>query len=332
MRSCRLVDTRNCRIVAGSGGDGLVSFRQGLPCGGSGGRGGDVRLRCSARFSSLKHLKADEVAGSGRRGNSSKASGARGEDKLLEVPRGVLVWKENRLLGDLDVLGAEIVLANGGLGGCGNNKVVSDKAGKGHPGEEWRGKFELKAIADVGLVPNAGKSSLLGAISRAAPKVASYPFTTLAPHVGTVQYADGRSLTVADLPGLVEGAHANVGLGHEFLRHIERTSLLVYVVDATQDPVHALMALRNEVSLYSEDVAEKRWMVVCTKCDGDKQTNALQSADDVFKVAASIGCDQVIALSAHLGHGLKKLVAVLGENIFSRLGSNAIFNRLDRRS
>ena len=309
----RLVDTRRCLAVGGKGGDGLVSFRHGYPCGGSGGKGGDVLVKCSSKLSSLRQVNTEERGCNGKRGSSNRASGTRGKDRVILVPPGVLIWKGCQALADLNEEGREVVIAYGGLGGCGNNKAFPEVSGKGNEGESVQVTLELKAIADVGMVgfPNAGKSSLLGAISRASPKVASYPFTTLSPHVGTVQCTDDLSFTVADLPGLVEGAHKNVGLGHEFLRHVERTSVLLYVVDAQDDPVHALHALRSEVELYHEEVAKKPWIVACTKCDGDSQLEALERADEVYHTAMSLGCMQVVAVSAKYGLGLNGLVHAL---------------------
>ena len=312
-QSTRLVDTASCLVVAGSGGNGLVSFRKGQPCGGMGGKGGDVIVKSSSAFTSLKHVLPQESAGNGRIGSSSRMSGARGEDRVIDVPVGVLVWKGDELVADLDSDTAMATVCFGGAGGIGNNSLRPDVAGLGKPGESCVVKLELKAIADAGLVgyPNAGKSALLGAISRASPKVAAYPFTTLAPHVGTVMFSDGASFTVADIPGLVEGAHADVGLGHQFLRHVERTTTLVYVVDSQDEPLATLQSLRKEVKLYDESLYTKRWLVACTKCDGSSIDKRLEAVDELSRSIAGMGCFGVVAVSSKDGLGLKRLASLL---------------------
>uniref|UniRef100_A0A7S1KG63 OBG-type G domain-containing protein n=1 Tax=Vitrella brassicaformis TaxID=1169539 RepID=A0A7S1KG63_9ALVE len=227
---------------------------------------------------------------------------------------------EKELIADMNDVGERILLARGGRGGRGNTSMNPHDAEKGEPGESVFIELELKSIADAGLVgfPNAGKSTLLGAISRSCPKIAPYPFTTLAPHIGRVEYADGQTISVADLPGLVEGASINIGLGHEFLRHIERTMVLVYVVDMAHSPLPPLQtfeALRREVAAYSRQVVEKVSCVVANKCD-IRPDDTLPKVDEFWKeMQAYYPGVPVIALSARLGQGVRTLVKRLRRQV-----------------
>ncbi|CAJ1391023.1 unnamed protein product, partial [Effrenium voratum] len=209
----------------------------GWPCGGSGGRGGDVVVKATPDLWSLAHVNGHVQAPNGMTGRRGNLNGESGRQCVISVPRGVFVRellvdpedsrqkRRGALLADLDQPGQSVTVALGGKGGMGNNMARVHEAFLGLPGQDRRIELELKTVADVGLIgmPNAGKSTLLGAVSRACPKIAPYPFTTVAPYVGKVDFADGSSLTMADVPGLVEGAHQGHGLGHEFLRHLERT-------------------------------------------------------------------------------------------------------------
>lgn len=281
-------DRAKIEIRAGNGGSGAVSFRRekyvpkGGPDGGDGGDGGDVvfiassRLRDLAFFQRQRHFRA----GSGRQGQGSKKQGKRGDDAVVEVPCGTQIFTGGDLLADLTSHGQRLIAARGGQGGRGNARFVSSTrraprfAELGLAGEELAVRLELKLLADAGLLgfPNAGKSSLLRQISHAKPKVADYPFTTVAPMLGTVEEPDRqRQFTVADIPGLLEGASQGVGLGDEFLAHLERTRLLIHLVDVTgyygKDPVDNFVSLRKELEDYGAGLAAKWQIVALNKTD-----------------------------------------------------------------
>lgn len=262
-------------------------------------------------------------------GRKERVNGDSGCDAVILTPRGVIVreivpldeertkWERGEVLADLNDVGDEFVVAIGGRGGQGNNLARPHESTPGTDGEALRIELELKTIADVGLVgkPNAGKSTLLGAISRASPKIAPYPFTTVAPYVGEALFTDASKLTIADVPGIVEGAHKGIGLGHNFLRHLERTSVLLYLVDAarSEDTFEDFLKLQQEVSLYSEEMASKPCGVVATKCDLDP-ASTLSRVDKLHRM---IFAEQsrvtnrplfVRALSARFGDGVPGLL------------------------
>jgi GTP-binding protein len=280
------VDEATINVYAGDGGAGAEAFRRekyvarGGPSGGNGGHGGDVVLRADEQLSTLldyrykEHHKAER----GQHGEGSNRTGASGEDLVLRVPPGTTVTdvETEEKLGELLADGDELVVAKGGRGGRGNAAFASptNRAPRewepGERGEERRIKLELKLFADVGLVglPNAGKSTLLAAVSAARPKVAEYPFTTLQPNLGVVQLSNSRTFVLADIPGIIEGAHEGKGLGLQFLRHIERTRTLAFLVPAdSEDPGGELATLRAEVEEYSKELAGKPWCVVISKAD-----------------------------------------------------------------
>jgi GTP-binding protein len=267
----------------GRGGDGAATFRReahvprGGPDGGDGGRGGDVILEVSPDVYDLSWVARNphQRAGDGGHGRSGKRSGADGDDLVVRVPDGTGVADERGPVADLVGAGARVVVARGGRGGRGNASLSShkDRAPKtsepGEPGEEHRVELELRLVADIGLVglPNAGKSTLLSKLTAARPKIADYPFTTLAPNLGVADDGE-RRFVVADVPGLIEGAHQGRGLGHRFLRHVSRCRLLVYVVDASApDPAADLATVRAEVAAYDGKLAARPSMVVATKAD-----------------------------------------------------------------
>ncbi|MGD1146565.1 MAG: GTPase ObgE [Thermoanaerobaculaceae bacterium] len=275
-------------VKAGDGGRGCVSFRRekyvprGGPNGGDGGNGGSVLVRASSHWATLAHLynRHHVKAGRAEHGRGSNQSGACGDDALIEVPLGTVVrdFDSGELLADLVAAGEEAVVAHGGRGGRGNQHFATPTrqaprfAEPGTPGEERHISLELKLLADVGLVglPNAGKSTLLARVSAARPKIADYPFTTLEPYLGVVSRDGGaRSLVFADIPGLIEGAHAGAGLGHRFLRHIERCRVLLHLVDlASEEPVRRQVGvLRQELALHDPALAERTSMLVGTKAD-----------------------------------------------------------------
>jgi len=280
-----LVDEAKIYVRSGNGGDGVVAFRRekyiprGGPNGGDGGRGGDVILRVNSNRNTLFFFKQHVhfKAAHGGRGGSSNKTGADAENLIVEVPAGTVVRDADTgvLIADLVNEDQEIVIAQGGRGGKGNARFVSASnrapriAEKGAPGSERWIKLELKLIADVGLVgvPNAGKSTLLSVVSNAKPKIADYPFTTLEPNLGVVTM-DHQDLVFADIPALIEGAHMGVGLGHSFLRHVQRCRVLIHVLDGPgADPVADFNQINSELALYDEQLAKKPQIVVFNKID-----------------------------------------------------------------
>jgi GTPase len=278
-------DRARVRVQGGRGGHGALSFRRekyvpkGGPDGGDGGRGGDVILVADPDLRDLGKYRAPRVykAASGGHGRGAGKHGADGEDVELRVPAGTQVLdEEQRLIADLAAPGARVVAARGGSGGRGNRRFATPTrraprfAEVGTPGEEAKLELRLKLLADAALVgmPNAGKSSLLRRISNAKPKVADYPFTTLSPVLGTVDAPDGRQLTVADVPGLIEGASEGMGLGHEFLAHLERARLLVHVIDASEgDPAERFATIDRELGAYGAGLDRLPQIVVLNKID-----------------------------------------------------------------
>lgn len=323
---------------AGKGGDGIVHFHRGKfrpkggPDGGDGGKGGDVLLVVDNSTDSLRAFfyNSKLAAGDGMAGQGALCSGKAGRDATYRVPAGLVISRvvvddagETRQehVADLTNVGQRFVLLHGGRGGRGNDhfKSPTNQAPRectpGAPGEEGHFLFELRSIADAGLVgfPNAGKSTLLTKLSAARPKIASYPFTTLQPHVGVVIFGENRRATVADIPGLIEGAHANVGLGHDFLRHIMRCRLLLFVVDAAgseaRDPVADIATLRAEIKLYSAELAKRPWCILANKMDLPDAAGNLTRLKDRFKRV------KVFPVSANEGTGMDKLVAHLSKVI-----------------
>jgi GTPase len=304
-------DRARLTVIAGRGGDGSMHFRRekyvprGGPDGGDGGDGGDVVLVADPRRRDLSGFRPNQKLRAERGGNggSSLANGARGADAELVVPVGTQVLDEDeRLIADLARPGARVVVAKGGTGGRGNKRFASATrqtprfAEIGMPGEEGMIELRLKLLADAALVglPNAGKSSLLARISNARPKVADYPFTTLAPVLGTVEAPDGRQLTVADVPGLIEGASRGVGLGHEFLAHLERSRLLLHVIDASEgDADERWRTIDAELGAYGAGLDARPQAVVLNKIDLSPEPPAFTVDDGrivrVFRVSAATG-------------------------------------------
>jgi GTP-binding protein len=309
-------DRARIHVEAGRGGDGSLSFRRekyvpkGGPDGGDGGKGGDVVLVAHPDLRDLGFLarKQRVKAARGRHGEGANKKGADGDAVELRVPVGTQVFdEEGRLVVDLAHAGARVVLARGGLGGYGNRRFATPTeqaprvAEVGQAGEEGTYELRLKLLADAALLgfPNAGKSSLLRRISNAKPKVAEYPFTTLAPVLGTVEAPDGRQLTVADVPGLVEGASEGVGLGDEFLAHLERARLFLHVIDVTEDAAERFAAIDRELEAYGAGLVERPQVVVLNKTD-------LVSEPPPFPVEDPrvVG---VVAVSAATGAGIDAL-------------------------
>jgi len=323
------VDTATIFVAAGDGGDGIVSWRQekfvdrGGPDGGDGGDGGDVIFVASNNENTLANFRfqKEQKAESGRPGEGSKRHGRSGEDLVVRVPVGTVVASENgQVLADMNENNERVVIARGGKGGFGNSHFKSSRrqapriAEKGEAGESFSATLELKMIADVGLVglPNAGKSTLLGSISNAKPEVGSYPFTTLRPHLGVVDLNKTTSLLVADIPGLIEGAAEGKGLGDEFLRHIERTKVIIHLIDAWQDDLKtAYKTIQNELAAYKSDITKKFQLIALTKVEG-LDDEMIAAAKKVLAKVAPKG-SEIFAISAHSHKGVKELLAAAAE-------------------
>jgi len=321
------VDRVTINVRGGDGGNGCLSFRRekyvprGGPNGGDGGSGGSIILRAVQGVTNLAHLSSQRhwKGGRGEHGQGSDCFGKGADDLFIDVPAGTIVRDRDRghLLRDLKAVGDWVAVAKGGRGGFGNKhfKTSTNRAPRqveeGEKGEERWITLELKVIADVGLVglPNAGKSTLLSRISRAHPEIADYPFTTKYPNLGTV-YEGDRSFVVADIPGLIEGAHEGHGLGHEFLRHVERTRLLVHLIDAVpidgSDPVANYRAIRQELELYSPALAARPELLVVTKLD-------LTGSEEARERIAAELCREILPISAVTGKGIPPLVHQIGE-------------------
>jgi len=282
----QFIDEARISVKAGDGGSGCVSFRhekyipKGGPDGGNGARGGSVIIRADRQLNTLLDFryKRNYIAERGENGRGKDQEGKSGKDVIVKVPCGTLIRDalNGKIINDLVNNGDEIVIAQGGKGGRGNGEFATATnqaprfAEPGTPGEERDLILELKLLAEVGLVgyPNAGKSTLISVISAAKPKIADYPFTTLIPNLGLVRYAEGRSFVVADIPGLIEGAHEGKGLGIQFLKHIERTKVLVFLIESvSEDPKKDYQVLLNELSSFKSAIAKKKKIVALTKMD-----------------------------------------------------------------
>jgi GTP-binding protein len=338
------VDEVDIHVEAGSGGRGCLAFRRekfvprGGPSGGDGGHGGSVFVVASPHTSTLIDFRfhPEFSAQRGVHGMGSNRTGKNGEDLELAVPIGTLVYEKTgqpdeplRLLADLAVEGQRVLVASGGRGGMGNARFASStnraprKVQPGEPGEIKDLRLELKLLADVGLVgfPNAGKSTLIARVSAARPKIADYPFTTLTPNLGMVRLSDNRSFVVADVPGLIEGAHRGLGLGHQFLRHLERTRVLVHLIDVTgasgRDAVQDLDVVRRELQLFDSALAAKPQLVVANKID------AIDPEGDADQIAA------LARRAAELGLPFFRISGVTGAGVPELL--EAVWQRLTHR-
>jgi len=320
------IDQATIRVKAGDGGNGCVAFRRekyvpkGGPSGGDGGIGGTVFVVGTKRLNTLYHLQfqRDWRAGRGQHGMGSNCSGLAGEDVVIELPIGSVVRDKdtNEVLADLTTEGERVLVAKGGRGGLGNQHFATSTrqaprfAQPGDAGEERQLFIELKLIADVGIVglPNAGKSTLISVISAAKPKIADYPFTTLAPNLGVVKADDDQTFVVADIPGLIEGAHEGHGLGHEFLRHVERCSLLLHLVDlsANEQPEQDAEVVARELELHSKVLAEKPRLVCGSKLD-----SAIPGNSEKLRAYANRHGYDYHEISAVVGDGVRELVRKL---------------------
>jgi GTP-binding protein len=322
------IDTAKLHVQAGKGGDGCLSFRRekfipkGGPDGGDGGRGGHVIFRTSVSVNTLLAFRNQPLlhAPNGGAGMGRRMHGADGDDLVVTVPIGTIVRdsETGEVLADLSGDEQEIVLATGGRGGLGNEHFKSStnraprRTTKGIPGDEHDLDLELKLLADVGLVgmPNAGKSTLISRISASRPKIADYPFTTLEPNLGVVDLGDYRSCVVADIPGLIPGAHEGKGLGMRFLRHVDRCTLLLHLVDASDPPERALAdldAIADELLLFSASLARKKRVAVLAKLD---VTEARENAESLRAGLKERGYD-VVGISSVSGEGLRELLGCI---------------------
>jgi len=327
------VDQVKIYVKAGDGGNGVRSFRRekhvprGGPDGGDGGNGGDIVLEATERLSTLLDLQYQQhhVAKDGGNGEGSNRHGRSAPPLIIRVPVGTVAKdiQTDEILADLTEAGQQAIVAQGGCGGRGNARFatptnrVPTRCDPGTPGEEHWLQLELKLLADVGLVgyPNAGKSTLIAAISHARPKIADYPFTTLVPHLGVVSVDDDQSFVVADIPGLIDGAHEGKGLGFQFLRHIERTTYLMFLVDVSEgvtvDPVESLDALRQELKLYNPELANKPYVVAATKLDIAGEGKNLKKLQTYCQKRGW----RFFPISAVAGAGLKPLMRHLGAQV-----------------
>ncbi len=331
----RFVDQVKIYVEAGNGGAGCVSFRRekyvprGGPDGGDGGDGGDVILIADPQVHTLYdfHHQVHFKAENGRPGRGKKMKGKDGEDLILRVPVGTVVKdaETGEILGDLVKPGQRLLVAKGGKGGRGNAHFATPTrqaprfAEPGTPGERRWLILELKLIADVGLVglPNAGKSTFLSVVTSARPKIADYPFTTLEPNLGVVYLPDGETFVVADIPGLIEGAHRGVGLGHDFLRHIERTRVLLFILDISRDReiVRDFELLREELRLYNPSLLEKPFLIALNKIDLLPEGKRLTEVEELRALFPEELRLKIYPISAVTGEGIRPLLYALAELI-----------------
>jgi len=322
----QFVDEVKIFVRSGDGGAGCVSFRRekfvpfGGPNGGDGGRGGDVIIEADRGLSTLLDMKQrpHQKAERGRHGMGKDRHGASGDDLVIHLPVGTLVKdaETGDVLADLDQHGQRMVILKGGRGGQGNARFMTSTnrtprfAQPGEPGEERWLRLELKLLADVGLLgmPSVGKSSLIAKVSAARPKIADYPFTTLVPNLGVVLYKDYRSFVIADIPGLIEGAHEGAGLGHRFLRHVERTRLLVHLLDPCRPPASDSLAdydaINRELALFDPELAGKPQIVVVNKIDRTDVKDLLPQIRQTFTERGV----HVFPISAATGEGIPELL------------------------
>jgi len=341
----KFIDEAEIIVEAGRGGNGCVSFRRekylprGGPDGGDGGRGGNVILKADPQLTTLLDQKYRQLyrAHRGAHGRGKDMHGRSGADLVIRVPLGTVVREAEtgRVLDDLASLGGELPVARGGRGGRGNARFTSGRnqaptfAEKGEPGDELRLRLELKLLADVGLVgfPNAGKSTLIARVSAARPKVAEYPFTTLVPNLGVVSYKDEASFVIADIPGIIRGAHTGTGLGLRFLRHIERARILVYLIDLAAppsipdgggEPGRTFNTLNKELSSHNPALSEKPFVIALNKIDLPEARKMIeQSSRSLERYGAPC-----FPISAATGEGVGPLMDRLAEMVFARPTSN----------
>ena len=326
----QFIDQAKIIIKAGRGGDGIVSFRRekfvpaGGPSGGNGGRGGSVIFEADSNLQTLLDFKFQReiFAKDGVKGGPNKKTGASGEDKIIKVPCGTEIRdsQTNIIFGDLTKHEEKIVVALGGRGGLGNSHFLSNQNRapeffiEGKDGESWNIKLELKLLAEVGIVglPNAGKSSLISVISSARPKIANYPFTTLIPNLGVVKKSDGNGCLFADIPGLISGAAEGVGLGHDFLRHIQRTKILIHLIDSVaENPLNDFLVIEEELKKYGNGLLDKPRIIVLSK----KELLKNNDLKLIIKKLENLSKKKVLVISSALREGLSQLLSEVWEEI-----------------
>lgn len=329
------VDTAKVKLKAGKGGDGAVSFRheiyipKGGPDGGDGGKGGSIIFRADKDTNTLIDFRYNPelTASNGKNGGGQRSAGRSGKDLIVEVPIGTIVRREGKVLADLDRDGQEAMIAQGGDGGFGNAHFKSSTrqtpvvAEVGEPGEEFEATLELKLIADVGLVglPNAGKSTFLSCVSNATPEIADYPFTTLTPQLG-VATIDQTDILIADIPGLIEGAADGKGLGHDFLRHVDRTAALLHLVDVYNDDAgQAYQIIRTELERYS-DLKDRPEIIALTKCEGVDQDIIEMQMASILSVNPSA---KVYAISSKSRQGVPEVLRALKNLVMKKETASA---------
>ncbi|MFM7189762.1 MAG: GTPase ObgE [Microcystaceae cyanobacterium] len=326
----QFIDYAEIEVEGGKGGDGMVAFRRekyvpaGGPSGGNGGRGGSVILEAVEDLQTLLDFRYARLfkAKPGKRGGPNNCTGAAGEDVIVQVPCGTMVYDAltEEILGDLVTPGQRLWVAQGGKGGLGNQHFLSNRnrapeyALPGLEGEKRHLRLELKLLAEVGIIglPNAGKSTLIAALSAARPKIADYPFTTLVPNLGVVRKPTGDGTVFADIPGLIAGAHEGIGLGHDFLRHIERTRLLLHLVDSTaDDPIQDYQVIQGELQAYGRGLGDRPQIVAFNKCDavGAEELAILRQS------LAAITEAPIFLISAVTRHGLDPLLQQVWEQL-----------------
>ncbi|CBN57763.1 MULTISPECIES: GTPase ObgE [Kamptonema] len=321
----QFIDQAEIQVVAGKGGDGMVAFRRekyvpaGGPSGGNGGKGGSVNMVAVERLQTLLDFRYARIfkGEDGKRGGPKNMTGAQGSERTIEVPCGTVVYdaETNELLGDLIKPGQTLCVAQGGKGGLGNKCFLTnsnrapDYAMPGKDGEVRMLRLELKLLAEVGIIglPNAGKSTLISALSAARPKIADYPFTTLVPNLGVVRKPTGDGTVFADIPGLIEGAHAGAGLGHDFLRHIERTRLLLHLIDITdENPVANYLTIQEELKAYGRGLADRQLILAVNKVDAiDTESEEIHS---LISRLGELAKAPVLLISAVSRVGLEELM------------------------
>lgn len=296
------IDQITIHVRSGKGGDGMVHFRRekyeprGGPDGGDGGKGGNVIFEVKATLNTLSAFRQNEkfAADDGKNGGSSQMTGRGGKDLIIHVPPGTVIYDAETgvLLGDLTTTGQQLMVCKGGRGGLGNQHYATSRnqaprmAERGEPHEEKLLRLELKLIADIGIIglPNAGKSTLLAALTNARPKIGDYPFTTLQPNLGVAKIDDDTTVVLADIPGLIEGAHAGAGLGHDFLRHIQRTRVLIHMVDGlSEDPLADFSQINSELALFDPNLGRKPQIVALNKIDQPEVQERLKDIRSSFK-------------------------------------------------
>ncbi|MGP0128935.1 MAG: GTPase ObgE [cyanobacterium endosymbiont of Rhopalodia musculus] len=326
----QFIDRAEIEVEAGKGGDGIVAFRRekyvpaGGPAGGNGGWGGSVilvanpNLQTLLDFSYSRNFKADD----GKRGGPSNRTGANGKNCIIEVPCGTIIYdlETEEILGDLIEKGQILCVVAGGKGGLGNKHFLSnqnrapDYALDGLPGEHRWLRLELKLLAEVGIIglPNAGKSTLMAALSAARPKIADYPFTTLVPNLGVVRKPTGDGTVFADIPGLIEGAHEGVGLGHEFLRHIERTRLLLHLVDVTSiDPIADYQIIQEELNAYGRGLSDRPQIIALNKVDAADE----ETIQTIKTELGNLNSSPIITISAVTRTRLEELLQIVWQTL-----------------